>query len=99
MTKSNVVKIEDLFNKDKVIEIVLEIRNNGTEYTLIQDNIEIAVVGPKKRQRPPEEEVSEELTKQRFEALKEMEEIAERVSELCNSEQSSAEIVSSMRRW
>ena len=101
MTKSNVIKIEDLKDDDKFSEIIVEINNNGISYTILRDGEEVGVIGPPESKKSNLAVVAESKPQTEAEKaaiMKGIEELAKEISENWQGPDSAVETLIKMRR-
>jgi len=77
--------------------MISEIQNHGTNFSLVQNGIEVARVVPVEEKKG-RDTVSDELTAIRLAAMKNAGVLSKRIARLWNSEETSAEAVANDRR-
>ena len=97
MSISHTINISDLTNHDTVLRILLEIQNNGTSYSLIQNGVEVAKVVPAEEKANKNDRVSDELTKKRWEALARAEALREEITRLWSTNETAVEAITNDR--
>jgi len=97
MSLINTITIADLTDQNHVLKMISEIQNHGTNFSLVQNGVEVARVVPvdEKKDHDP---VSDELTAIRLAAMKNAEALSKRIARLWNSEETAAEAVANDRR-
>ena len=95
MLISHIINVSDLTDQDVLLRILLEIQNNGTSYSLIQNGVEVARVVPIEGEGPME---SGNLTKRRLETLAKIETFSEKVARLWSTDETALEAVINDRR-
>jgi len=95
MSISHTINVSDLTDQDALLRVLLEIQNNGTSYSLIQNGIEVARVVPAEEESPME---SDNLTKKRLEVLAKMETFSEKIARLWSTNETASEAVVNDRR-
>jgi len=97
MSLTNTITIADLTDQDNVLKMISEIRNHGTNFSLVQNGIEVARVVPVDEKKD-HNMVSDELTAIRSAAMKNAKVLSKRIARLWNSEETAAEAVANDRR-
>ena len=97
MTLTNTITIADLTDQDHVLKMISEVKNHGTNFTLVQNGIEVARVVPIEEKKG-HDTVSDELTAIRLAAMKNAEVLSKRIARLWHSEETAAEAVANDRR-
>ena len=95
MSLVNTITIADLTDQENVLKMISEIQNHGTNFSLVQNGVEVARVIPAGEKNGT---VSDDLTAIRRAALKNVEELSKRIALLWNSEETAAEAVANDRR-
>jgi len=96
MSLINTITVADLADQENVLKMISEIQNHRAIFSLVQNGVEVAHVIPTRANNGT---VSEELTAQRWAALKSIEKTSQRIAELWKSEETAAEAVSNDRRY
>ena len=76
-------------------QVLQDIQDHGTCYSLMQDGVEVAKVVPA---RVKKELVSDELTKKRLATLEELEPLTKKITQLWNTNETAVEAVINYRR-
>ena len=97
MSLVNTITIADLTDQDNVLKMISEIQNHGTNFSLVQNGVEVARVVPVDEKKG-HDAVSDELTAIRLAAMKNAETLSKRIARLWNSEETAAEAVANDRR-
>ena len=99
---SHTINVTDLADQDAVLRVLLDIRNHGASYALVQEGVEVAKVVPVKDEAAPFENhdgmTSEELAKHRLEVIERVKVFRERIGHLWNTDENAAELVANNRR-
>jgi hypothetical protein len=99
MSFINTITIADLSDQDSVLKMISEIQNHGTNFSLVQNGVEVARVVPVDEKNDHDgDTVSDELTAVRLAALKNAEELSKRIAKLWKSEETATEAVANDRR-
>ena len=91
----NTITIADLTDQDNVLKMISEIRNHGTNFSLVQNGVEVARVVPVEEKN---DMVSEDVTAIRLAALEKAEVLSKKIARLWNSEETATEAVANDRR-
>jgi len=94
MSISHTINVSDLADHDALHRAILEIRNNGVSYSLVQDGVEVAKVVPTERRDEP---VSAELTKKRLAVFERMETLSKRIAQHWDSDETAVEAITNDR--
>ena len=94
MSISHTISVSDLANQDAVHRVLWDVRNHGTSYSLIQDGVEVAKVVPPEEK---DDKVSDEVTRQRWEALARMDVLAKRIAEHWTTDETAVEAITNDR--
>jgi len=92
---SHTISITDLANQEIVHQVLQDIQDHGTCYSLMQDGVEVAKVVPA---RVKKELVSDELTKKRLATLEELEPLSKKITQLWSTNETAVEAVINYRR-
>ena len=95
MSLSPTINVSDLTNQEAVHRVLLDVRNHGTSYSLIQDGVEVAKVVPANGKNG---KVSDEVTQRRLASLKRIEALSKEVAELWCTDETAVEAVANCRR-
>ena len=100
---SHTINVTDLTDQDALHRVLGEIQNHGVSYSLMQDGIEVAKVVPAEDKGFPIEDRSSrtpgELREKRLKVLERMDKLAERITELWNTDETAVEAVQNNRRF
>ena len=91
---SPIINVCDFTNQEAMHRVLWDVQNHGTSYSVVQDGIEVAKVVP------PEEKsdkVSDEVTRQRWEAFAEMKVLAKRIAEHWTTDETAVEAITNDR--
>ncbi|MCL2622330.1 MAG: hypothetical protein FWD31_01585 [Planctomycetaceae bacterium] len=95
MNLVSTISITDLMNEDNVLRMISEIQNHGTNFSLVQNGVEVARVVPVDEKN---DTVSDDLTAIRLAALKNAGVLSKKIARLWNSDETAAEAVANDRR-
>ena len=95
MSTSHTINVSDLTDQDAVLRVLLEIQNNGTSYSIIQNGVEVAKVVPAEGKNNT---VSDELTKKRLEVLARAETLSKKIAQSWSTNETAVEAVANDRR-
>ena len=74
---------------------IADIRDHGTSFSLMQDGIKVAIAASVEEKK---EKVSDDLTRKRWGALRKMDLLSEKVTQLWSTDETAAEAVANGRR-
>ena len=94
MSITHTINVNDLTDQDAVRRAILEIQNNGTSYSLVQDGIEVAKFVPVERKETLDPDA---LMKKRLEVLERSKVLAKRIAQHWNSDETAVEAITNDR--
>ena len=97
MSINHTINVSDLVDQDTLHRILLEIQNNGTSYSLVQDGIEVAKVVPAAERNYKNDKVSDEVTKKRWEVFAKVEVLSKQIAEAWSTDETAVEAITNDR--
>ena len=94
MSISPTINVSDLADQDAVHRVLLDVRNHGTSYSLIQDGVEVARVVPVEGKN---DKVSEEVTQRRLAVMAEVETLSKEIARLWSTDETAVEAITNDR--